>query len=100
MRPWQIENWLILLPNGLRSESLAGIKKFVITLGILLIITKIFLGENHIRNPSLPPLIARFMGPTWGPSGADSWPHVGPMNLAIWVSNTEICYIVAWRNVW
>ena len=25
-------------------------------------------------------LIARFMGPTWGPSGADR-AHVGPMNL-------------------
>ena len=31
-------------------------------------------------------LIARFMGPTWGPSGSDTdGPHVGPMNLAIWV---------------
>ena len=29
------------------------------------------------------PLIARLMGPTWGPSGADRT-HVGPMNLAIW----------------
>ena len=28
-------------------------------------------------------LIARFMGPAWGPSGADRT-HVGPMNLAIW----------------
>ena len=30
----------------------------------------------------MPPLIARFMGPTWGPSGADTTqgPHVGPMN--------------------
>ena len=28
-------------------------------------------------------LIARFMGPTWGPSGSCR-PHVGPMNLAIW----------------
>ena len=30
----------------------------------------------------------RFMGPTWGPSGADrTWggPHVGPVNFAIWV---------------
>ena len=24
---------------------------------------------------SLPSLIARFMGPTWGPSGAPCWPH-------------------------
>ena len=27
--------------------------------------------------------IARFMGPIWGPSGADST-QVGPMSLAIW----------------
>ena len=30
------------------------------------------------------PLIARFMGPTWVLSAPDG-PHVGPMNLAIWV---------------
>ena len=31
------------------------------------------------------PLIARFMGPTWGPPGADRTmlDHVGPINLAI-----------------
>ena len=29
-------------------------------------------------------LIARFMGPTWGPPGADRT-QVGPMNFAIWV---------------
>ena len=32
-------------------------------------------------------LIARFMGPTWGPSGSGRTqlgPHVGPMNFAIW----------------
>ena len=33
-------------------------------------------------------LIARFMGPIWGPSGADrqdpGGSHVGPMNFAIW----------------
>ena len=32
-------------------------------------------------------LIARFMGPTWGPSGTDRTQvglHVGPMNFAIW----------------
>ena len=36
---------------------------------------------------SLPALIAIFMGPTWGPSGArqdPDGPHVGHMNLAIW----------------
>ena len=31
-----------------------------------------------------PTLIARFMGPIWGPSEADRT-QVGPMNLAIWV---------------
>ena len=33
-------------------------------------------------------LIARFMGPTWGPSGDrqdPGGPHVGHMNFAIWV---------------
>ena len=30
-----------------------------------------------------PSLIARFKGPTWGPSGADRT-QVGPMNLALW----------------
>ena len=29
------------------------------------------------------PMIARFMGPTWGPSGADR-NHVDPMKIAIW----------------
>ena len=31
--------------------------------------------------------IAKFMGPTWGPSGScgsPDGPHVGPMNLALW----------------
>ena len=35
-------------------------------------------------------LIARFMGPTWGPSGADTGgPHLGPMNFAIWATITS-----------
>ena len=51
-------------------------------------------------------LIARFIGPTWGPSGADRiqvGPHVGPMNFAIWegiplqletfVEETMICTV-------
>ena len=29
--------------------------------------------------------IARFMGPTWDLLGS-YWPHVGPMNLAIWIA--------------
>ena len=34
------------------------------------------------------PLIARFMGPTWGPSGANR-PHVSPMNFVIWAISIE-----------
>ena len=33
---------------------------------------------------TLIPQIARFMGPTWGPTGTDRT-QVGPMNFAIWV---------------
>ena len=41
-------------------------------------------------------LIARFMGPTWGPSGADR-PHVGPM-LAPWTLLSGIvCAAFCWR---
>ena len=45
---------------------------------------------NVMGNKNLP-LIARFMGPTWGPSGADRT-QVGPM-LAIWtlLSGTISC---------
>ena len=41
-------------------------------------------------------LIARFMGPTWGPSGAGRTP-VGPMNFAIWAHkyNHIICVLGA-----
>ena len=41
---------------------------------------------QNIRNtpPIARTLIARFMGPTWGPSGADRT-QVDPMNFAIWV---------------
>ena len=59
-------------------------------------------GESHPKPQFASPdskVHGANMGPIWGrqvPGG----PHVGPMNLAIWVSNTEICYIVAWRNVW
>ena len=35
-------------------------------------------------------IIASFMGPTWGPSGADKDPDVGPMNVAIWVITLSI----------
>ena len=38
------------------------------------------------KNGTIPPQIARFMGPTWGPPGScrpQMGPHVGPMNLAI-----------------
>ena len=36
-------------------------------------------------------LIARFMGPTWGPSGTDR-AHVGSMNLGIWA-----CVLIAYN---
>ena len=47
--------------------------------------SKIHLGWYLMIFNHIPHLIARFMGPTWGPSGADRT-QVGPMNLAIWVS--------------
>ena len=37
----------------------------------------------------LSPLIARFMGPTLGLSGADRT-QVGPMNFALWVENEDV----------
>ena len=40
---------------------------------------------NFIPWSCLPTQIARFMGPKWGPSGADRT-QVGPINLAIWVN--------------
>ena len=40
------------------------------------------IAEVILQTASLTPLIARFMGPTWGPSGADKT-QVGPM-LAPW----------------
>ena len=44
------------------------------------------LHQTHFK----PSLIARFMGPTWGPSGADRT-HVGPM-LAPWTLISGISY--------
>ena len=41
------------------------------------------LQTNDFRDLTIWPLIARFMGPTWGPSGADRT-QVGPMNFVIW----------------
>ena len=40
-------------------------------------------------------LIARFMGPTWGPSGADKTqvgPMLGPMNFVFWVVTTMVAF--------
>ena len=45
--------------------------------------------------------IARFMGPTWGPPGADNdpgGPHVGPMNFAIWGSNVNMYWRLVLQN--
>ena len=42
-------------------------------------------GPSQLYGPAL---IARFMGPTWGPIWGrqdPGGPHVGPMNFAIWV---------------
>ena len=45
-------------------------------------------------------MIARFMGPTWGPSGQDpGGPHVGPMNFAIWGSKTSLVGLII-RSIW
>ena len=41
-----------------------------------------YLSAKLKKKATIPPLIARFMGPTWGPSGADRT-QVGPM-LAPW----------------
>ena len=41
----------------------------------------VFIQEKETLNDSA--LIAKFMGPTWGPSGAD-WTQMGPM-LAPWI---------------
>ena len=41
--------------------------------------SKLYYSQSHVAT-----LIARFMGPTWGPPGADR-AHVGPMKIAIWV---------------
>ena len=53
------------------------------------LIAKQFWYTEYIANT----LIARFMWPTWGPSGADrtdpGGPHVGPMNFVIWVAQND-----------
>ena len=63
-------------------------------------------GLTHVprtRSPRKYPLIARFMGPTWGPYGANMgsiWgrqdpdgSHVGPMNFVIWVYIPIVTYV-------
>ena len=48
---------------------------------------------NRVHNSRNVPLIARFMGPTWGPSGADRT-QVGPM-LAPWILlSRAVCHII------
>ena len=48
-------------------------------------------------------LIARFMGPIWGPPGADRT-QVGPMNLAIWeitsIDYAAFCTFDLWFPLW
>ena len=41
--------------------------------------------------------IAKFMAPTWGPPGSCR-PHVGPMNLAIWVGTHQLVAIGPFLN--
>ena len=56
---------------------------------------KLTLGEIH--RASHKPLMARFMGPTWGrqdPGG----PHVGPMNFAIWANYWFKLWLVSSGN--
>ena len=46
-------------------------------------------------------LIARFLGPTWGPSGADGdpgWLQVGPMNLLSGLAQSTIAIIISNTN--
>ena len=58
----------------------------------------------HYRDITyITPLIARFIGPTWGPSGADRT-QAGPM-LAPWTLLSETCIwlcnsILVWYNIW
>ena len=55
-----------------------------------LFVIRLFLAAQVFNKRPPTSLIARFMGPTWGTSGADRtqvgpcWPHVSPMNFAIW----------------
>ena len=45
-----------------------------------------------------PSLIARFMGPTWGPGRQDpGGPHVGHMNFPIWDSLITCIHLIAHR---
>ena len=43
-------------------------------------------------------LIAKFMGPTWGPPGSCR-PHVGPMNFAIWDAIASVPVKQSW-GIW
>ena len=59
----------------------------------------------HLTQCDNATLIARFMGPTWGPSGADRL-QVGPINLAIWKAiqcimtcRVAFIHIAPWKGV-
>ena len=45
--------------------------------------SKLMMVFRWVTNVSSPSLITRFMGPIWGPSGADRT-QVGPMTFALW----------------
>ena len=53
------------------------------------------LPHRQITSTHLPSLIARFMGATWGPSGADRT-QVGPMLAPCWPH--ELCYLGSYEN--
>ena len=56
--------------------------------GFLLYVNSVAVCHNQEVSVIILSLIAKFMGPTWGPSGADRTqvgPMLVPMNFAIWV---------------
>ena len=76
--------------NASQSEMIQTVSPEIGTL-----VTRGCFLKHHWR--ALCPLITRFMGPTWGSSGADRTqvgPMLAPMNFAIWVLIIFlICYL-------
>ena len=72
-----LECIILLLPFSLRSNNKPDSK--------------------WLPNPYESSLIARFVGPTWGPSGADRT-QVGPM-LAPWTFRSGLSYLILWNRI-